>query len=348
MDTQKVLRLLELLSTNTSGHQLELTGLYKRALDENDTVKSLNSYLTEYNYYGPQGESLVSEGDRQIKRIYESPTHACELLPEVSHCIEKIKIQCDVSRGALLNPYLSMDAVSVIKKRDAISYFEALKMIANVCVYLLFLYDGPQSLEYLIWDDSIGLQRMYELINTHFIPMLNTVKNFNKYWIIYKREGISDSVFDGSSYHLEYKRKASIEAECIGLRKERLGTHSYYNAATETSKGVNVPYCWGVGNILSFMPNEALLYAQRDLVTRTNSPSVNQLWSDMPTPLECIKRLTDDKAFCISPCELTQIMNQWATGIEIEKRKNSHNCLLCNRIISGNKLVCGIHFISEM
>ena len=57
---------------------------------------------------------------------------------------------------------------------------------------------------------------------------------------------------------------------------------------------------------------------------------------------------SDCKMFCITPDELLLAMNQWQVGHEIEKRKETHNCLFCGKHVDGNKLICPSHFTTEL
>lgn len=114
------------------------------------------------------------------------------------------------------------------------------------------------------------------------------------------------------------------------------------------SNQLNVPYCWGVGNIVSSTPENAITYLQQDIAIGVHNPTWNDVQRKIPTPFECLKKLAGGNRFCISPDELVRIMNQWEMGHEIEMRKQSHKCLFCGNRVVGKKMVCDEHFISEM
>ena len=109
-----------------------------------------------------------------------------------------------------------------------------------------------------------------------------------------------------------------------------------------------VPFCWGVGNIVSAAPDDALMFLQQTVVEKMRSPQGADLLRKMPEPFECIKYLAGGEMFCITPGELLLKMNQWQVGHEIEERKRTHNCLFCGKHVDGKRLVCQSHFSSEL
>ena len=60
-------------------------------------------------------------------------------------------------------------------------------MIANVSVYMSCLYGGIDSIKYMSWNDSVGIQEMIYLINTKYLPLLCAIKRYNDSWVIRKR-----------------------------------------------------------------------------------------------------------------------------------------------------------------
>lgn len=348
MDTKKVLYFLEILASNITGYSAEIARLYTKALNENEDINILKQYLADYNFYGAIGENIYTESKEKIQKVYESPNSALEILPEIKQGSERINTKIDLGQKVLRSPYPSMEIISVIKKNDVISYYEAYKVIASTCVYLSCLYDGIDSVKYFSWNDSVGIQEIVYLVNTKFIPLLWGINRPNESWVIRKKKLGGRALFGGDAFYLSYENTRRVEVLCSALNKEPMGTHAYLNIDAYESNENDVPFCWGTGNLLSFLPNEALYYLQKKIVTKAKSPSIGVLELKMPTPMECIKKLTDGSPFCISPEELTRIMNQWITGTEIENRKRSHNCLFCNKYIKGNKLVCDNHFTTEL
>lgn len=348
MDTRKVIYFLDILRSNTTGHSEELANLYKRALDENDAVINLRRLLEESDYYGIVGESLYNDGKGKIKELYGSPTRALELLPDILQCIERINSQVSISQNVLKNTYQTMETVSIIRKKDIIAYFEAYKMIASVSVYLAYLYEGVEKVKYISWNDSIGIQEMIHLINTKYLPLLCGIKRPNDSWVIRKRNLGGKALFGGDAFYITYENTRRVDVLCSALHKEPMGTHSFLNINAYETNENDVPYCWGIGNVISFAPNEALSYLQKDIATRVTTPTSSHFAGKMPIPIECIKKLSAGKPFCLSPEELTKVLNQWSIGKEIEDRKRTHNCLFCNKHINGNKLICDSHFVSEL
>lgn len=348
MDTRKVIYFLDILRSNTTGHSEELANLYKSALDENDAVVDLKKLLDESNYYGIIGENLYNEGKDKIKELYASPTQAVDLLPEILQCTERINSQIRLSQNVLKNTYQTMETVSIIKKKDVIAYFEAYKMIASVSVYMSCLYGGVETIKYMSWNDSVGIQEMIYLINTKYLPLLSTIKRPNESWVIRRRNLGGKALFGGDAFYITYENTRRVDVLCSALHKEPMGTHSFLNIDAYETNENDVPFCWGIGNIISFSPSEALSYLQKNIATHVITPTNNHFNGKMPTPIECIKKLSAGRPFCLTPEELTKVLNQWAIGKEIEDRKRTHNCLFCNRYINGNKLVCDSHFVTEL
>lgn len=348
MDIRKVIYFLNILRSNTTGHSEELANIYKKALDESDAVADLKKLLDGANYYGIIGKNLYNEGKNKIKELYDAPSHALDLLPEIVQCAESINLQVKISQNILKNSHQTMETVSVIKKKDVIAYFEAYKMIANVSVYMSCLYGGIDSIKYMSWNDSVGIQEMIYLINTKYLPLLCAIKRYNDSWVIRKRNLGGKALFGGDAFYITYENTRKVDVLCSALHKEPMGTHSFLNIDAYETNENDVPFCWGIGNIISFSPNEALSYLQKDIATRVATPTNIHFKGKMPTPIECIKKLSGGRPFCLTPEEFTKVLNQWVIGKEIEDRKRTHNCLFCNRYINGNKLVCDSHFISEL
>ena len=347
MDTKKVLFFLDILRNNTTGYGEELANLYRKALDENDKVCQLKKLLDESNYYGVIGENLYNEAENKIQEIYANPGHALEILPELVQCSEKIESQVRFSQQILLNPNETLDTVSIVKKKDVIAYLEAYKMIASACVYLTVLYEGTEKIKYISWNDVVEIRDIIYLINTKFIPLLCSIKPSNHSWVIWKRGLGGKALFGGDAFYISYENTERMEVLCSPIRKEPMGTHSFLNIDAYEKNEKDVPFCWGTGNIVSFSPDEALLYLQKDIATNVKSPTSINYQGQMPTPMECLRRLSDGMPFCISPEDFIKVLNKWLIGKEIEDRKRTHNCLFCNRHLNGNKLVCDSHFDTE-
>ena len=347
MDSKRVLYFLNVLNNETSGHSEEIANLYKRALDENDDVMQLKSFLNDYVYYHEIGKALYNDGTEIYKKVYSHPTQSLEILPELRHINETIKNEVRICDELMCSPLPFSDTIVVLKKKDTIAYMTALKTIASTCVYLISLYEGLNQIKNLTWDDRVGIQEMLYSVNTKFLPALISVKRPNYSWIIRKRRMGGRALFGGDCYYLSYENTRSVEVLCSTLHKEPLGTHAYLNIDAYETNAYDVPFCWGLGNLVSVRPDEALGFLQNDVATKVRSPMTNELRRKVPTPFECIKQLTDGQFFCVSPDELLIALNQWQIGQEIERRKSTHNCLFCGKHISGNTLVCPSHFTTE-
>lgn len=347
MDTRKVLYFLGILNRETNGYADEIAEIYKRALDENDDVILLKRLLNDYIYYGERGKTLYQNGTEILDRLYAAPSKSLEILPRLKQVQKSIEDEARACHGLMRSPLPFSAAVTVLRKKDTTAYMAALKMVAGTCVYLTALYEGLASLKGLIWYDAVGIQEMVYAVNTKFLPALCSVSRPSCSWVIRKGPMGGKALFGGDCFYLYYESTERIEALCGNLRKEPMGTHAFLNTDAYEFGENDVPFCWGTGNLLSVTPDHALQFLQNGVATRVRSPQGQELKRKMPSPIECIRQLTDGEMFCITPDELLLAMNQWQSGYEIESRIRTHNCLFCGKYVDGNQLVCSAHFTSE-
>lgn len=348
MDSKKVLYFLNLLNRETSGHTDEIAEIYKRALDENDDVTRLKMLLNDYIYYREIGNALYKNGEEMLDKIYAMPSKALDILPQIKQAHESIDNEVGVCDELMHSPLPFSETITVLKKKNTIAYMSALKMIASTSVYLMTLYAGLEPIKNLTWDDTVGIQEMIYAVNRKFLPSLCRVKRPDYSWIIRRKRLGGGALFGGDSYYLSYENARSVEVLCSALHKEPIGTHAFLNIDAYESGECDVPFCWGIGNIVSASPGTAISFLQNSVATKMRSPQAAELKRKMPTPFECVKQLSDGAMFCITPDDLLLAMNQWQVGHEIEERKRTHNCLFCGKHVDGNKLVCPSHFTTEL
>ena len=348
MDSNKVLYFLGILNRETSGHTDEIAEIYKRALDENDDVTRLKMLLNDCTYYREIGNALYKNGEEMLDKIYAMPSKALDILPQLKQAHESIDNEVRVCDELMRSPFPFSETITVLKRKNTIAYMSALKMIASTSVYLMMLYAGLNPIKNLTWDDTVGIQEMIYAVNTKFLPSLCGVRRPNYSWIIRRKRLGGRALFGGDSYYLNYESTRSVEVLCSVLHKEPIGTHAFLNIDAYESGECDVPFCWGIGNIVSASPDNAILFLQNSVATKVRSPQGTELKRKMPTPFECVKQLSDGAMFCITPDDLLLAMNQWQIGHEIEHRKRAHNCLFCGKYVNGNKLVCPSHFTMEL
>ena len=348
MDSKRVLYFLGVLNNESTGHADEIAQLYKRALDENDDVLKLKMLLNDYVYYREIGNALYNNGMDLLDKIYSTPTKSLEILPELRQAHESIDNSVRICNELMRSPVPFSETITVLKKKDTIAYMSALKMIASTCVYLMTLYSGLAPIKNLTWDDKVGIQEMIYAVNTKYLPALCNVKRPNYSWVIRKKRMGGRALFGGDCFYLNYENTRSVEVLCSALHKEQIGTHAFLNIDAYETGASDVPFCWGLGNIISESPDNALSLLQNSIATNVRSPKIDELRRKLPTPFECIKQLTDGAMFCITPDELLRALNQWQVGHEIETRKMTHNCLFCGKHVNGKSLVCPSHFTSEL
>ena len=348
MNTDKVLYFLDVLAQNTSGKGQVIADLYTRALNGSDAVNTLKSYLNEYDYYRETGQSLYNDGLEMYNKVFADPSNALELMPQIRQMTQKIKNKADSCRDLLMSSEPFMDPVDVIKNKDTIACMRAYRTIAAVCVYLIALYEGPKSIDLLSWNDTAGIQERIYAVNTKFLPALMRVQRPSYWWVIRKKRLGGKALFGGDAFYLSYESPRTVDIMCSGLNKEAIGTHSFLNVRAFELEENDVPYCWGIGNLISVSPDMGLDLLQGNITVDPRCPQGAELEKRLPSPVECLRTLTNGGIYCISPENLLLSMNRWQTGREIEIRKRSHNCLFCGKYQRDGRLVCRSHFTSEL
>lgn len=348
VDTTKVLYFLNLLNRQTSGHSREIADIYKRALDENDNINHLKFVLNNYVYYREIGNTLYKNGERMLEEIYNNPSKALKILPLLKQQNESIDKAARVSNTLMHSSFPFFEDVSVLAKKDVPAYASALRSIANTSTYLMAVYGGLDAIKDLVWNDDVGIQEMIYAVNTKFLPIFCKVKEPNSSWVITRGHLGGKALFGGDYYYLSYVNTKRLEKTVSELNKEHISTHAFLNVDAYETKQYDVPLFWGIGNIVSVAPEEATVLLKSNVVTKLRSPQMLELSIEAPSPVECARRLSDGKMFCITPDELVLSMNRWQVGYEIEKRKRMHNCLFCGRYVGSGSLICRTHFTVEI
>lgn len=344
MDTSRVLYFLKLLSEETSGCNDILAQLYQQALDENDDAIKLKQLLENHQFYGELGAALQKNGDDLHKSFYLAPQDSLDTLPKIRQVCERIENEAKISEELLCSPFPFDRRISVVRKSQVAGSLAALSAIAKTCVYLIALYAGIKPLKSLSWDESVGFQERVNSINTRFLPALCSVQRPGYSWIITKKRTGGRALFEGAAFALRYESPDRAKVLCGGCSKEPIGTHAFLNVDAYESSESDVPFCWGIGNLLSQPVSDSLRLMEENVASRLRAPHRDELAKKMPKPDECLTQLADGAVFCVSPDELALRMNQWLIGHEIEERRKTHRCLLCGNPVGSGRQVCRMHF----
>lgn len=347
MDTKKVIYFLNMLRRETTGHDAALNQLYGAVVSEDEDVVQLDAFLNDYNFYSGVGRTLHDNGSQLIDKLKANPYDAVQTLQSIRQMNEKIANEASLCSNLLRSPEPFFDNITVLPKKDIMDHIEALKQTANSAAYLMILYGGMSIVKDLTWPVNAGLQEYIYTVNTKYLNRLTEIKRPGYSWVIRKRKLGGQALFSGDYFYLNYESNRSVEVLCSALHKEPIGTHAFLNINAYEADEVDVPYCWGIGNLLSTTPSKALDFLKTDVVTHPRSPSANELTRKIPTPTECLRILTDGKPFCTSPDELVNAMNQWQMGHEFYLRKQNGRCLFCGLMVSRGASVCSSHFTTE-
>lgn len=347
MDTSRVLFFLDLLSSNTSGHGEELADMYRRALDENDDVKTLRSLYEDCVFYGELGRSASGSAEQKLKSVYVDVHHALDILSDIK--IENEAMLHEIARCDTLmrSPYPFRDSVTILKKKSVPGYMEALTAIAGACVYMILVYKGPEGIKYLQWEDKAGFREKLYAVNTKFLPAVLELRTPGYYWVIKRNTVGGKALFGGHGFYLSMEPARDMELMARAYQTERVGTHAYLNVGAFSSGENDVPLCWGAGNLTSLTPAIALQALGNSLITGLRTPNFMELQRQTPSPSVLMQILSDRHHYCITPDELVKAMNQWQAGHEIESRKAAGRCLFCGRQLRRKTLVCPEHFSEQ-
>lgn len=348
MNTRKVIYLLELLRNSTKGHETVLNQLYKNAIDEDSDVATLVNYLNSYTFFRGVGNSFHKKGTELSDKLHDKPSLALQTLQDICQINEMIGHEVELCRNLMRSPEPFSNTITVLKKQEIVSYLHALTQIACTCVYLIAVYSGLEALKNITWIDTDGIQEVIFSVNKKFIPALCKVERPFSTWVIQKKRLGGRALFGGEGFFLTYEENNFADILCSGLHKEPIGTHAFLNVRAFESDEIDVPYCWGIGNIVSISPASAFSLLEGGIATKPRSPSLLELSTKLPSPFECLRKLTDGAPFCISPDDMVSVMNQWQTGREIMLRKQNNICLFCGKPIQGDRVVCTDHFTSEL
>ena len=346
MDSRKVLFFLNILRTEATNRN-GLAKHYENAVKADDAVIKLTSFLNDYTFFQGIGSSMYERAKELLDELFQNPSEALLTLQKVRQLNETIQNEISFCSERLQSPSTFTDPITVLRKKDRIAYLKTYGQIASTCVYLIAIYEEVSSLKNLAWAETDGIQESAYAVNTIFLPALLKIKKPPYSWVIRKKKIGGDALFEGEAFFIKYEDSYRVETLCDSLHKEAMGTHSFLNIRAFEADELDVPYCWGTGNLVSFSPRDALQLLHRDVVTKLRSPSKQELRYAIPAPLECARILADNKEFCISPDELTNAMNQWIMGHEIEKRKKNHFCLFCGKPVPADRLICKTHFFTE-
>ncbi len=348
MDTRRVLYLLDILNRETQGQTERLAELYRIAIEDNDDVIELKKLISDCVFFSGTGTGMLEQSRELIDSLYANPTKALELISDLRRARETIEQELKNCTGLMKRSLPFSDILTVLRKGDVENYRASLTLTAAAATYLIAVYDGPAALRELSWNDSAGLPEMLNAINTRFLPALFRVRHPSYSWVIRKKHMGGKALLGGDCFYLSYESTVSVENLCRLYKKEPMGRHAYLNISAYEKDENDVPYCWGVGNIMRFSIDNALRLLRDSVAVQLRSPRYAELNSKMPVPIECARILSDGKPFCITPDELVLAMNRWYVGHEIEERKRHRICLICGNHVENGRLACPSHFSREL
>lgn len=348
-NTKKILFLLETIRKNTNGFGSEINQLYSKTIKQNKSVRELFYNVNEkYCFYKGIGSSLADSAKTLLNDLEIKPDEVLTTIKKIEQHNETINHQAEISEELLRMPTSNLESISIIRKNRVDDYDAALKQIAATCVYLLVLYGGIKETRNLTWSDKDGIQEHIHSINTKFLPSLEKMVLPSHSWIIEKKRLGGRALIGEECFVLYYKPTEEVYKKCSSLIKEPIGTHSFLNITAYEENEINVPYCWGTGNIISVSPKNGLDILFDGLVEKPRSPFQNEYVRKMPAPITMLKLLFNGKNYCSTPETLVSLMNQWESGYCISKRVREKRCIFCGKYLNTNNFICNYHFTTEL
>lgn len=347
-NTKKILYLLDVLRKTTQGYSSEINKLYLETVKENHAVKELTQYINEeYLFYKGMGKTLSDEAESLLRDLERKPDEVLQTIRKIELKNDMINHQAKVCENLLCSPLPTLETITIIKKKEFDGVLETLRIIASTCVYLILLYNGPQGTKNLTWSDDDGVQEQIYKLNTKFLPAIKEMAIPEYSWVVEKKKLGGCVLIGDEGYVLSYKRTEDVEKYCSSFIKEPMGTHAFLNVTAYEKDELNVPICWGTGNILSVSPNIALEVLRKGVVQSARSPFSTEYERKMPAPLLLLKTLYNGQTFCATPETLVSLMNQWTIGNEISIKRRNRCCIFCGKAVSSSEIVCRNHFTSE-
>ena len=347
LNSLKVLYLISLLKNATTGKEEILAQLYENAIFDNPDYKELSALLEENVFYSEMGKSLYQSGQKLINAIIEQPSDVFNILRSVRQTHELIQHETQICKRLMEQPGAFNEPIIVLEKKRIPDYLKMLEMVAATCTYLIAVYNGIHSLKRLSWVESGDLSERIHAVNLVYLPALYQISNIPRAWLISRKELGGKNLLGGTFFSISYLPYTHIKVLTSGLRKERLTPHFFLNVRAAETGEIDVPYCWGVGNIVSTNPNDSLRLLKSQVITKPAMPSHNDMLTPPLNPLKCIAVLSGQLPFCILPDDLVSLMNYWQMGYEINRRRQNRICLFCGKPVSTRRLVCPSHFSME-
>ncbi len=342
MNSKKAIYFIKMIKDATNGHEKDLHNLLINIINESDSVIELKHNLENCIFLKEAGKELLNKGKFLYEQILKTPKNALALIDEIDMYNATIKREILVYDNLMrsYNPFNY--TLKVTKKSNRLPYLLALKQIASTCVYMLLVYGGENNIKNLNWVENDGIIESANSVNTKFLPLLAKLEKPTSCWVITKNYIGANSVFSEYVYNIKFMDVNYINKLCNILNPVQLTPHIFYN--NNSIKSNQVPYCWGIGNITSATPTNAISLLNSEIVTSQRNITNEDLLYSMPDPIKCLSILTDNKPFCVSAFSLLNALNEWQTSLSIVKRKKNKICLLCGKKLTGSKPICSYHF----
>ncbi|MCL2672277.1 MAG: hypothetical protein FWF10_09635 [Clostridiales bacterium] len=347
MNSLKVLYLINLLRNETSGKEKILAQLYENALDDNPDFRELRALLEENEFYFETGKALHRNGQNLLNAAMEQPADVFNILRAIRQAHEKIRHEAQACKRLLDEPGAFVEPITVVEKKHIPNYLKMLETLAASCAYLIAVYDGTQNLKRLTWAERAGFTERVHAVNLVFLPALCQINQIPRAWLITRKELGGKNLLGGTCFSISYLPYNHIKVLTSGLRTERLTPHFFLNMRAAETGESDVPYCWGVGNVVSPGPNDGLRLLQGQTFTKPPMPTREYLLKAPTNPLRCIMDLAGQRPFCVSPEDLVALMNYWQMGYEIHRRRQNRLCMFCGKPLPSGRMACPSHFSIE-
>ncbi|MBR4513775.1 MAG: hypothetical protein IKO61_02680 [Lachnospiraceae bacterium] len=344
MNNKKIVYLVNLLTNEVEGKENELMDIYKRAVEADEDYVHLIDVLSSYVFYRGEGKLLLEEGNTLLKEIMEKPHEGIDTLRKMRQLTQKIEAESNYFDTVIRRPNPALDQISVLNKAKLRSYNSALDGIASSIMFILLMTEGYLGIKTLFYADDYTMQDRLNAINNDFLVKLLRSKRMPSVWAIKRRFLKSEYSFTDIEYVLTgmgYDEFCSLRRQ---VKMKRINANVYMNGSAFRENAFEIPIYIGIGRIISEEPSKCLPMIKGGVMTDFDYPALSLYKSPIPVMDEMLKRATGGSMYVLEPERVVDLMNQWESGYNINRRRAERRCLLCGNYLDRG-LACPSHFV---
>ena len=335
MDTLKILELCGLLGGKTTGVEKELSEIYKRALDKDDSYRTLKK-LTDtsaFSYYGSNGESYLN---RIIKLMNDAtdPRKIRNVLPLMKNCVNDIQAEIRESERYAVAFDGTDSEVRIIHHSLERKLSLLYDRLIHAVYYYLYISGNKDKIDFA-WNPDFTIARKCTVINRG----LKIIKESDKgayCWMI-RRENETRTPWFWPVYYKvvplsirEYRQKKESINDY-----EKVSYNLYRSLRTSKDRRAGIEYI-GEGQLISKEPDQIFsiyghtIYTSYDGWMKGDGNITNSRTMDINLQ-DILKKAFPDEEYLVPVTLVVKLMNQYMYNSVIETRRKRGACILCGK-----------------